>query len=55
MKEGLGEASATGNKSVRTMACPPLIHLVGNLGIHFVLNLLAGTASSLVGGTPQEI
>lgn len=49
-----GETSATGNKIVRTHGLP-LVHFVGDLGIHFVLNLLAGTASSLVGGTPQQV
>ena len=32
-----------------------LVHFVGDLGIHFVLNLLAGAASSRIGRTPQEV
>jgi hypothetical protein len=32
-----------------------LVHFVGDLGIHFVLNLLAGAASSVVGRASQEI
>jgi hypothetical protein len=54
VKERFDETSAAGNKCTYEVA-GWLVHFVADLSIHFLLNLLAGAASSVVGRTSQEI